>query len=116
MEDYQTAFSNKGKSTLSITLNEDGQLKTDGSKIAEILNHYSTNITENLGISKNKGMLLPTNGIGVPVEKPIKKYENHPSVTKIKERRQRNQFEVKPVTINEMFSQMEKLNLQRYPP
>ena len=67
-------------------------------------------ITGSLGISEDQSLLSGTNGIKDPVEKAIKKYENHPSIRKIKECYELNQFEFKPVTVNEIHLQIQKLN------
>ena len=83
---------------------------TEDAKIAEIFNHYFANITGSLGISEDQSLLSGTNGIKDPVEKAIKKYENHPSIRKIKECYEMNQFEFKPVTVNEIHLQIQKLN------
>ena len=95
---------------------EDGKMITEDLKIAEIFNHYFTNITESLGISEDQTLLSPTNGINDPVEKAIKKYANHPSIKKIKECCELNQFEFKPVTINEILLQIQKLNSKKASP
>ena len=83
---------------------------TEDAKIAEIFNHYFANITGSLGISEDQSLLSGTNGIKDPVEKAIKKYENQPSIRKIKECYELNQFEFKPVTVNEIHLQIQKLN------
>ena len=96
-------FSNEVQTNSSITLIEDGKMKTGDLKIAEIFNHYFTNITENLGIYEYQTLLSSTNGINDQVDKTIKKYENHSSIKKIKECCELNKFEFKPVTINEVL-------------
>ena len=109
-------FSNEVQTNSSVTLMEDGKMITEDLKIAEIFNHYFTNITESLGISEDQTLLSPTNGINDPVEKAIKKYANHPSIKKIKECCELNQFEFKPVTINEILLQIQKLNSKKASP
>ena len=85
-------FLNEIQTTSSVTLIEDGKVITEDTKIAEIFNHYFANITESLGISEDKSLLSETNGIKDPVEKANKKYENHPSIKKIRECCELNQF------------------------
>ena len=109
-------FSNEVQTNSSVTLMEDGKIITEDFKIAEIFNHYFINITESLGISEDQTLLSPTNGINDPVEKAIKKYANHPSIKKIKECCELNQFEFKPVTINEILLQIQKLNSKKASP
>ena len=50
------------------------------------------------------------------MEKAIKKYVNHPSIKKIKECCELGQFEFKPVTINEILLQIQKLNSKKASP
>ena len=107
-------FSNEIQTTSSITLIEDGKMITEDLQIAEIFNHYFTNIKESLGISEDQTLLSPTNGINDPIKNPLK-YENHPSIKMIKERCELNQFEFKPVTVNEILLQIQKLNSKRHP-
>ena len=109
-------FSNEIQTSSSVTLIEDGEVITDDAKIAEIFNHYFANITESLGISEDQSLLSQTTGINDPVEKAIKKYENHPSIRKIKECCELNQFEFKPVTVNEIHLQIQKLNTNKSSP
>ena len=109
-------FSNEVQTNSSVTLMEDGKMITEDLKIAEFFNHYFTNITESLGISEDQTLLSPTNGINDPVEKAIKKYANHPSIKKIKECCELSRFEFKPVTINEILLQIQKLNSKKASP
>ena len=109
-------FSNEIQTTSSVTLIEDRKMITEDAKIAEIFNHYFANITGSLGISEDQSLLSETNGIKDPVEKAIKKYENHPSIKKIKECYELNQFEFKPVTVNEIHLQIQKLNPKKSSP
>ena len=67
-----------------MTLIEDRKMITDDTKIVEIFDHYFVNITESLGISEDQSLLSQTTGINDPVEKAIKKYENHPSIKRLK--------------------------------
>ena len=103
-------FSNEVQTNLSETLLEDGKMITEDLKIAEIFSHYFTNITETLGISEDQTLLSPTNGINDSVEKAIQKYAYHPSIKKIKECCELSQFKFKPVNINEILLQIQKLN------
>ena len=72
-------------------------------KIAENLDHYFTYVAESLGIFKDQSLLSQSNEIKKPSERVIKKYENHPSIKKIKEHCEFNQFEFNPVTINDVL-------------
>ena len=51
-----------------------------------------------------------------PLKQVIKKYENHPSIKMIKESCELNQSEFKPVTVNEILLQIQKLNSKRASP
>ena len=73
-------FSNEVQTTSSITLIEDGKMMTEDLKIAEIFNHYFTNITESLGISEDQTLLSPTNGINDPLKKPLRNMKIIPAL------------------------------------
>ena len=77
-------FSNEVQTNSSITLIEDGKMITEDLKIAEICNHYFSNITDNLGIYEDQTLLSSTNGINDPVEKAIKEYEIIPALKRSK--------------------------------
>ncbi len=109
-------FSNEVQINSSVTLIEDGKMITEDSEIAEIFSNYFANITESLGISEDQAVLSPTNGINDPIEKAIKKYENHPSIKMIKGSCELSQFEFKPVTVSEILLQIEKLNSKKASP
>ena len=47
-------FSNEVQTNSSVTLMEDGKMITEDLKIAEIFNHYFTNITESLEFPKTR--------------------------------------------------------------
>ena len=66
---------------------------------------------------EDQSLLSGTNVIKDPVEKAVKKYENHPSIRKIKECYKLNQFEFKPVTGNGVLRlQIQKLNPKKSSP
>ena len=112
----EPVFSNEIQTSSTVTLIEDGKIIADDAKIAEIFNNYFANITESLGISEDQSLLSETTGINDPVEKAIKKYENLPSIKMIKENFELSQFEFKPVTVNEILLQIQKLNTNKSSP
>ena len=78
-------FSDKVQVNSSFTLLEDGKIVSKDSEIAETFNNFFANITENLGISANESLLLPTNAIVDPIDKAVMKFQSRPSICKIKE-------------------------------
>ena len=78
-------FSDKVQVNSSVTLLEDEIMVSKDSEIAEIFDNYFANSTENLGISVNESLLVPTNDTVDPINKAVMKFQSHPSICKIKE-------------------------------
>ena len=74
-------FSNKVRSNDYITLNENYLLIRNEYKIANIFNTFFVNIVPNLGIEIDQQYLNNVSNISDPVEKAIKKYQKHPSIS-----------------------------------
>ena len=74
-------FSNKVRSNDYITLNENDLLIRNEYKIANIFNTFFVNIVPNLGIEIDQQYLSNVSKISDPVEKAIKKYQKHPSIS-----------------------------------
>ena len=99
------------KNCSSINLYEDGNLISKELQVAEVLNEHFVNITNSLGIVKNKDITTPTIGIEDPVEVAIKKFESHPSILKISRHiASSDKFEFRAVTEDETNTQLVKLN------
>ena len=71
----------------------EGKIVTEDKKGEKNLNQYFSTAVNSLGIIENKSYLIETVKLEDPVERAIKKLENHPSVLSIKE----------IISINELF-------------
>ena len=84
-------FTEKATSTDDITLIENREIISDDRKVAEVFNNFFSNAVKNLNIdyyehfSFDKYFLCRETENPDPVLKAIEKYENHPSILKIKE-------------------------------
>ena len=74
-------FSNKVRSNDYIILNENDLLIRNEYKIANIFNTFFVNTVPNLGIEIDQQYLSNVSNISDPVEKAIKKYQKHPSIS-----------------------------------
>ena len=74
-------FSNKVRSNDYITLNENDLLIRNEYEIANIFNTFFVNTVPNLGIEIDQKYLSNVSNISDPVEKAIKKYQKHPSIS-----------------------------------
>ena len=78
-------FTEKAKHTQNITLIEKNVLITEKENGAEKFNSFFINVVPELKITINDDNITNTDGMSDPVLKAIKRYENHPSILKIKE-------------------------------
>ena len=73
----------------SIILNEDDSIISDKKAVAEKFNNYFIEVIENLDIEHFNGNICNENNVSTnendEIETIIAKYENHPSILKIKE-------------------------------
>ena len=53
-------------------------------RLARVFNEYFANITDELDLAENEVNLSFSENIEDPIDKAIQKYENHPSIKKIK--------------------------------
>ena len=67
-----------------MNLIESDEFVSEDLAIAEVFNHYFTNITKELEIRVNKTHLSTTHGIDYPIDIAIIKYSEHPIIKKIK--------------------------------
>ena len=74
-------FSNKVRSNDYITLKENDLLIRNEYKIANVFNTFFVNIVPNLGIEIDQQYLSNVSNISDPIEKAIKKYQKHPSIS-----------------------------------
>ena len=67
-----------------ITLVENNDIITEDKEIAEKFNDYFITTVSSLAITENKALLTDFSAISDPVERAVKKFENHPSILDIK--------------------------------
>ena len=77
-------FSNKVRSSTSITLNEDGKLIKNEYQIANIFNTFFIEIVPNLGTKVDERYLCNASNISDSIDKAIQKYKNRPGISIIK--------------------------------
>ena len=69
-----------------------------------------------MGIDQNTGYEHPTDGIGDPVDAAINKYDNHPSILKIKEMvndKNTEPFNFTKIDTEYMEMEIKKLNVKK---
>ena len=76
-------FSDKYIKAEKITLIEEENIVSDDKEVAKIFCEFFGNIVKNLDIAMPTQFLQYSENISNPVEKAIKKYENHPSIIEI---------------------------------
>ena len=105
-------MSNKGHSKTEITLKLNGPLVQDESRVSELMNSHFNTITKPLNLFVWNSDCSLTEGD--PVLKAIKKYEDHPSILKIRSNlNQIQEFEFKSVTYKEVYEMIVKLDCSK---
>ena len=85
MGNCETVFSDKVTSSENITLIEEGEIISNNSDTARVLNTFFSNIISNLKILEYNKCDPLSEFISNPVLKSVEKYRNHPSILKIGE-------------------------------
>ena len=75
---------NKVRSNVHIVLSKNDRLIRNEYNIANTCNNFFINVVPNLGIKANLQHICNISNISDPVEKAIKKYQKHPSISIIK--------------------------------
>ena len=116
-------FSEKATSTDNIALIENNVIETDDQKVAEIFNSFFGNAVKNLNIdyyehfSFDKYFLCKDTENNDPILLAIEKFENHPSILKIKEITQKNScFSFKPTDLKSIIKEIANLNESKSTP
>ncbi len=79
-------FSNRGGGSQKITLiDKEDKIISNDKEVAETFNEFFKNSVQSLEISENRYLMNETGNLIDPVEKVMKKFENHPSIIDIKE-------------------------------
>ena len=79
-------FSDKVTTSENITLFENGDILEDDKKVSQIFSNFFSNAVKNLNIEGSKDLLMETVSEHDPINRAIQKYEEHPSILKIKEK------------------------------
>ena len=79
-------FSDKVTTSENITLFENGNILEDDKKVSQIFSNFFSNAVKNLNIEGSKDLLMETVSEHDPINRAIQKYEEHPSILKIKEK------------------------------
>ena len=102
-------FSAKKKDTGKITLIHNNELIDRPKDISEIFNNFFANVVKNLNIAIDETLLNDTSDCSDPVEKAIRKYENHPSILMISQKITKKNFSSKLVRKEKIMKELEKL-------
>ena len=85
--------------------------------MAETFNEFFKNAVKNLNIDQNIDHIVYTEGIDDPIDAAIHKFENHPSISKIREvvgvKSAPMQFEFKHINIEDMEKELTRLNVNK---
>ena len=104
----KTAFSQK------ISLKEGDKIISDDTEVANILNK---NFVEAVRLLSDKGgcsnNVLNFNTIDDPLENIIHRFKNHPSIIAIKEKVVSGSFDFKPLTVEEVSTEIFKMNQKK---
>ena len=110
-------FNDKAMSTDSITLIENNKIISGDQEVAEIFNSYFSNAVKSLNIenyehySFDEYFLCKEKENEDLILRAIEKYENHPSITKIKNSTpQNNPFSFKPIDHKTVINEIANLN------
>ena len=110
-------FSNKVRSSIYITLNEDEKLIKNEYQITNIFKTFFNEIVPNLGTKVDEGYLCNASNISDPIEKAMQKYKNHPSISIIKKMvttvDKNNKFSFEPITADNISQQIKRLNINK---
>ena len=77
-------FSNKETVSINIALSDNKEIHEDSSKVSQLFNDFFSNAVQNLNIDESNFANVSINE-NDPILRAIYKYEQHPSITKIKE-------------------------------
>merc|ERR1711989_12756 len=104
-------FSEKCMTKQTIRLNESGKIVSDTKEVAEILNNYFMDAVENLEVKRYLPNIVFDGENLDQIDKMIKKYQDHPSILKIKENvKPERRFDFQDVDEDQMFKKIIKLD------
>ena len=115
-------FSEKATFTNNITLIENKLIIDDDKTIADIFQDHFTNAVKRLNIEPYElfsfgDYFLREDALNDdPIKTAIKKYENHPSVRKIKDKTNNDKFSFMPTTFNAVAYEIAQLDVKKASP
>ena len=110
-------FSNKNISNENMTLIDNNQIISDDCNIAETFSHFFNNAVKNLDITIDQNLIHESENIDDPICKAIAKYQNHPSIVKIKEMICNSKtFEFTYISANELMLEIKYIDCSKSDP
>ena len=107
-------FSEKVKTRQKITLVEDNEIISDDSEVAKKLNSFFEEAVNSLDITENSFLLnRSAEEIEDPIDRLITKFENHPSILKIKEMVCKEEFSFNLVDLADVEKELSQLNSKK---
>ena len=104
-------FSNKIQGSASITLLENDVVELDDTRVAEILNSYSVDITKTLGVARQEDSTNLDISSQDTLQTTIQRFQSHPSIAKIRATVNSSQsFSFHQITVQDMLNHLTKLN------
>ena len=103
-------LSNKNIQSERIILTEGDNIVNDDKSVSEILNNFFINIVNSLNLPKFKCLPSLEND---PVLRAIDKYQNHPSIVKIKEKINTKEFSFQTLERNDIIKMIMNLNTSK---
>ena len=103
-------LSDRGIRSKKINLKEGNKIVSEDKEVADILNTYFSGSVDSLDIEKNSFIVNSADHIVDPIERAIFKYNNHPSILKIRARVQGQSFKFSNVTKEDLLREINFLN------
>ena len=110
MEDCKAISFGKRKFFEKINLVEKDKIVSEDIEVAEILNTYFSESVNNLEIQENSYILNSADHLLDPIDKALYKFDNHPSILKIREKVNGAKFRFSSVTLQELVREINSLN------
>ena len=106
-------FSKKCTMKEKMALVKNDEIISDCQPVAELFNKCFANIVIELNLVIDNEFLVNVDHIGDPVQKAIGKYKNHPSVKAISEKYDKNTFNFRYVSLDEIKKEIKNLNTKK---
>ena len=107
-------FSEKIMSSESITIIENDTICTNDSNISQIFSNFFSNVVTNLNIVTKHDVINDNVSDPDPINRAIKKYDNHPSILKIKEvYGNQDKFSLVHCSYEDVYNEIGSLNISK---